>query len=101
MSMFWYSSTLLEVFFEISNENGEIVEAGKHALLADFMQTLENYTIKKEKIIKYINIYYYMKNEIHKDEKLSKIYTFSFYNCCNANKFCTNKRVYKWRFYLK
>ena len=36
-----------EVFFEISNENGEIVEAGKHALLVDFMQTLGNYTIKK------------------------------------------------------
>jgi tRNA threonylcarbamoyladenosine biosynthesis protein TsaB len=36
-----------EVFFEIANENGHIVEEGKHALLADFTQTLENYTIKK------------------------------------------------------
>jgi tRNA threonylcarbamoyladenosine biosynthesis protein TsaB len=36
-----------EVFFEIANENGQIVEEGKHALLADFTQILENYTIKK------------------------------------------------------
>ncbi len=43
-----------------------------------FTYLIENYTAKKEKIIKYINIYYYMKYEIHKDEKLSKIYTFSF-----------------------
>lgn len=44
-----------EVFFEIANENGQIVEAGKHALLADFIQTLENYAVKNIYIQSNIN----------------------------------------------
>jgi len=44
-----------EVFFEIANENGHIVEVGKHALLADFTQILENYTVKNIYIQSNIN----------------------------------------------
>ncbi|MFM1828942.1 MAG: hypothetical protein RL624_1183 [Bacteroidota bacterium] len=45
-----------EVFFEIANENGHIVEEGKHALLADLIQTLENYAVKNLYIQSNINI---------------------------------------------
>jgi len=44
-----------EVFFEIANEKGHIVEVGKHALLADFTQILENYTVKNIYIQSNIN----------------------------------------------
>jgi hypothetical protein len=44
-----------EVFFEIANENGQIVEEGKHALLADFIQTLQNYVVKNIYIQSNIN----------------------------------------------
>jgi tRNA threonylcarbamoyladenosine biosynthesis protein TsaB len=45
-----------EVFFEIANEKGHIVEEGKHALLADLIQTLENYAVKNLYIQSNINI---------------------------------------------
>lgn len=43
-----------------------------------FSYLIENYTAKKEQKIKYINIYYYMLNEIPKNSALSSIYTFNF-----------------------
>ena len=43
-----------------------------------FSYLIENYTAKKEQKIKYINIYYYMLNEIPKNSVLGSIYTFNF-----------------------
>lgn len=43
-----------------------------------FSYLIENYTAKKEQKIKYINIYYYMLNEIPKNSVLGSMYTFNF-----------------------
>lgn len=43
-----------------------------------FLYLIGNYTIKKEQKIKYINIYFYMSNELPKNLALSNIYTFNF-----------------------
>lgn len=43
-----------------------------------FLYLIGNYTIKKEHKIKYINIYFYMSNELPKNLALSNIYNFNF-----------------------
>jgi hypothetical protein len=43
-----------------------------------FLYLVENYTDKGEKKIKYINLYYYLKNELVKDDSKNKLYLFNF-----------------------
>ncbi|MFN5942163.1 MAG: hypothetical protein ACK44S_03135, partial [Bacteroidota bacterium] len=87
-----------EVFFEIANENGQFVEAGKHALLADFIQTLENYAVKNIYIQSNINFDF---NSINCTQVFKKTVSISikqwnqyFQQFCTFQSLTDNKALY-------
>jgi tRNA threonylcarbamoyladenosine biosynthesis protein TsaB len=72
-----------EVFFEITKENGHIVEEGKHALLADFIKTLENYVVNNIYIQANIN------------------FDFNSINCTQVFKETVSISIKQWNQYLQ